>query len=332
MNLGERLGLLAVLVGIAGGCSSMAPEDDTYNTLYGTLEPSGGSGGSGGTSSGDISLDAMAWGCLDDVPTTLMVPRPTGTASRIQYRVPIVDFDTPAAIPGLNVQACTTSDCLPLAACATSTPMPTEQCAIVTPPAAGGAPVYTINLPWQFDGGLKLTKDPDYAEMDYFFGGPLVGSPDVALADGGDVVVGLGIPVLKTASRQRAYDEVGAGPVDTARGTLAVRTLNCTRSPTAAPPIGQGTRAAGVALQALGGDPSADGARAWTLSDRNQFTPNRLVTDPRGVAGFLNARPVVMDVQAELPDGSFYGLASLRVRANVITLAELRPGLGVWGQ
>lgn len=333
MNFGERLGLLALLASIASGCSSMAPEDDTYNSVVRQpLEPSeGGSGGSGGgTGSGGAPLtDSPAWTCLDDV---LMPLAATRTPARIQYRAPIVDFDTSQAIPELSVQACITSDCAPLPACTSAAPAPTEQCAQVTAPAAGAPPVYTIDVPYGFDGGLKLTREPDYAELDYFFGGPLIGVPEETPEEVRTIVFGLAIPVLKKAARQRAYDEVGAGPVDETRGTLAVRTLNCARPPTAIPGIPQGQRASGVSLEALGADPGADGAISWTISDRNQFTANRLVTDPRGVAGFLNARPVVLDVQAELPDGTTFGLASLRVRPNVITLAELRPGLGIWGQ
>jgi hypothetical protein len=332
MNLGERIGLLALLLGIAGGCSSMDPEDDTYAAIYG-LGAAGGGGGTGaqGGSAGDDSTGDIPPGfdCLDANPSSLMV-EPVRTPTRVLYRVPIVDFDSLTPIPDLSVEACFTSDCVALPRCTSVTPAPTERCAIVTPPAMGA--LYTIDLPYNFEGGLKLTKEPDYAEMDYFFGGPLVGSPDVAVADGGNAVFGLPIPVLLKSSRQRAYNEVGAGPVDNTRGTLAVRTLSCERTMTALAPLTQGTRAAGVSLEALGNDPTDDGAFAWTLSSLNQFTPSRLVTDARGVAGFLNAPPVSMEVRAVLPDETTFGAATLRVRADVITLAELRPGLGLWGQ
>ena len=54
MNLGERFGLLAVLLATAGGCSGMDPEEDTYNTVIRNQTP-GGSGstpGNGGTDQG----------------------------------------------------------------------------------------------------------------------------------------------------------------------------------------------------------------------------------------------------------------------------------------
>jgi hypothetical protein len=340
INFGERIGLLALLVAIGGGCSSMAPEDDTYNTVVLVENLGGNAGGGGGSGNAGSGGGAGAGGapaadlpigfeCLDDNPTTLMVET-NRTPTRVLYRVAIVDFDALTPIPDLGVEACFTSDCVAIPRCTSETPAPTERCAIVTPPAMGA--LYTINLPYNFEGGLKLTKEPDYAEMDYFFGGPLVGSPDITVADGGNAVFGLPIPVLLKTSRQRAYDEVGAGQVDNTRGTLAVRTLSCDRAMTALAPLTQGTRAAGVALEALGNDPTEDGAFAWTLSSLNQFTGNRLVTDARGVAGFLNARPVSMEVRAVLPDETTFGGATLRVRADVITLAELRPGLGLWGQ
>jgi hypothetical protein len=340
MNLGERIGLFAVLVGIAGGCSSMDPEDDTYAAIFG-LGAAGGGGSSAGNAgsggdegSGETPLTELpAWSCLSAPPQSLMTA-PRNNMARVQYRAAIGDFDTSQAIPDLSVQACITSACDPIPTCTSTNPAPTEQCAIVTAPAAGAQPIYNINLPYGFNGGLKLTREPDYAELNYFFGGPMVGAPEETPAELTNVVYGLAIPVLKLTARQRAYDEVGAGPVDITRGTLAVRTLTCDRPAAPIQGLRQGQRAAGVALEALGNDPAEDGAISWTISDLNQFTANRLVTDPRGVAGFLNALPVSMDVRAILPDDTTFGQATLRVRANVITLAELRPGLGPagWGQ
>lgn len=344
-NMGRAAGLLPLVLGVVA-CSDMDPGDDTFAIVYPELAQAGrggddpvgnagssGSGGNGGTQGappdGMSLLDTDAWKCLKVDPRSMLTPR-TGAPARVTYRVLIVDFDSQTPIPGLIVQGCTTSNCDAYPPCSTATPGPTEPCAIVAPPVGA---TYEINFPYQFQGGLKLTKPGEYAEMDYFFGGPLVGLPEAGLDDGGDVVVGLAIPVLKESTRLRAYNEVGAASVDPDRGTLAVRTLNCLRQPVMPPAMPvppQGQRAAGVALEALGMAP--EGALSWTLSNGNVFTKNRLVTDARGVAGFLQAPPEIVDVKAVLADGTEFGTTSLRVRADVITLAELRPGLEVWGQ
>ncbi len=339
MNLGNmsRIGILSLVVATAGACSDMNPTDETFETVYGPLQ-AGGSGsmaGTGGTAaepSGSL-LDTAEWECIGTDARTMLAPRGTATATRIQYRVPIVDFDTLTPVPGLIVQACVTSDCDAYTECEPgSTPGTTEPCAVVSPPPAG-SPVYTIDLPYNFVGGLKLTKPGEYAEMDYFFGGPMVGLPEAPPSEGGNIVVGQAIPVLKLRTRERAYREVGVASVDPTRGTLAVRTLNCLRQP-ATPPAGmtpppQGQRATGVSVTAVPDVPA--GSASWALSQGNVFSPNKLETDGRGVAGFLNAPPVITEVRAVI-DGTVYAGASIRVRADVITLAELRPGLDVWGQ
>jgi hypothetical protein len=97
----------------------------------------------------------------------------------------------------------------------------------------------------------------------------------------------------------------------------------------------QGKRAALVRVEANPETPPP-GSCAWSLSDANAFAPDSLQTDARGVAGFLDAAVGVINVFAEAPIGDGYPYPArppaLRVRAGVITLAELRDGLGVWGQ
>jgi hypothetical protein len=334
MNLGKRIGILGTVLAFTGGCSGLAPDEDTYNTvIFPAL--AGGSGGSGqtGNNAGSAGQTGQGGGLLDTPPWSCLRPGGTmvvtrGAPSRIRYQVPIVDFDSLTPVAGLVVQACTTSNCDPFPACDTTTPAPTQQCAIVSGPAGA---LYVIDLPWNFTGGLKLTKPGEYAEMDYFFGGPMVGLPEIANDNGGDLVQGLPIPVLKLTARQRAYDEVGGGVVDIAKGTLAVRVLNCVRNNvSAALPIPQGTRAAGVSINAVPMQPA--GSVPWTLSTSNFFTPNLTVTDNRGVAGYLQAPPITMSLQAELDDVTLITPKSFRVRENVITLAELRAGLDQWGQ
>jgi hypothetical protein len=338
MNLGNmgRFGFVASLLAAAWGCSDMASPSDTYDTVYPPLEAAGaGGGGAGGTDQDDPVLDSEEWGCLKIPP--VVVPR--GPQTRILYRVPIGDFDSSQLIPNLSVQACTTTDCDPVAPCPDGAdPTPTQPCAIVKPPSAA-LPLYEINLPYGFSGGLKLSGGEAYVEMDYLFGGPMIGLPELALADGGNVVVGLPIPVIKVTTRARVYREVMLPSVDTTRGVVAVRTLNCYRQPpgvttTGIAAVPQGQRAQGVALQSVPDDPA--GAVSWTLSNGNAFSPNRLVTDARGVAGFLNAPSGNTDLFAVLPGAKTTVPTNLPVtifvRPDVIILAELRPGNDVWGQ
>ena len=338
MNVGERIGLLALLfaIAIAGGCSSMAPESDTYNSVIGTTDGEQTTGGSGGTGTGaagegpgdDVpTIDLQAWACLD---TGITMPPPM--PRRIQYRVNIVDFDSqttnPIIVPNLSVEVCTTASCdRVLPACEPGTmPTPTQQCSTIT---QGQLPfIYIIDLPYQLDnGGLKLTA-PGYAQMNYVFGGPMVGTPE-----GDSTVVGLTIPLLTIEARERAYQQVGVDTVDPTRGTLAIRTLSCLReTPNAAagtPPQGQRTPDITVATDSDAVDEAAEG---WSLSNGNQFTPGSLVTDGRGVAGFLNAQPRSIRVRAVLANGEVAVESTLPVLPDVITLAELRPGLEQWGQ
>jgi hypothetical protein len=332
MNLGERIGLLAALICIASGCSDMAPEDETYNIKY-NLNPVGGGGGGGG-STGDVPPGDLPpeWECLRE-PLQPVAREP----SRVQYRVPILDFDSqpqnPRAIDQLTVTVCDNAACdPPLPLCTPgSMPAPTEQCVTVNN-ALPGAPayVYQIDLPYQFSNGyLKLTA-PNYAEMNYILGGPMIGAPE-----GGSLVIGLALPVLTLAARANAYRDVGvADGQDATGGVLAVRALDCLRNPgRLSPTVPEGHRAPQVAVEAQPDDPPPP-AVAWSVSDNNTFSRDDLLTDARGVAGFLNTPIAALVVVARSPVEITYptNAPTYRVRPGVITLAELRDGLNVWGQ
>lgn len=258
------------------------------------------------------------WACLGQRPTPLDQP-----PERVQYLVGIVDFDsqpppnTPTSVPGLQVTVCGSPSCDP--------PFSAPDVVVVNP-IEGQAPyVWMIDVPYNFSNAYLRLTAPNYAPMDYVFGGPLKGPPE-----GGHVVRGLTIPLLKEATRDTIYNDLGLpGPADPKRGVLAVRTLDCRRSAQA-----QGQRAAGVRLHAIPAAPEAP-AVAWTLSFSNRATPNKLETDARGVAGFVNVLPGTVDVEGIAPvgnGGTAYGATTLPVRAGVITLAEVRYGLDVWGQ
>lgn len=332
MNFGERIGLLAVLVGVAGGCSSMAPEDDTYSTVI--LDNRGGTGGGGGGGDTGEAPDVLPeeWQCLREPQQPA-----ERTPSRVQYRVPIVDFDsqpnTPRAVVGLTVTVCDNAACdPPLPTCtAGATPAPTEQCVSVNNTLPGVPPyVYQIDLPYQFSNGYLKLEAPNYAEMSYILGGPMIGAPE-----GGSLVIGLAIPVLTLAARANAYRDVGAAEgQDATGGVLAVRTLDCVRNfGRLSPMIPEGRRAAQVRVEAQPTAPPAP-AVAWSVSGNNVFSQDNLLTDARGVAGYLNIQGGSLAVTAIAPIDVNYPevVQSFRLRAGVITLAELRDGLGVWGQ
>lgn len=338
-----RVGVLPLLLSMAAACSDMDPETDTYNTVILGQNPGAGGGGSGpsgdsgsgGSSGGAGGTENMRpevlppeWACLD----TPMMPVARDPA-RVDYRVAIVDFDSqttnPAPVAGVNVLVCSNAACdPPMPPCPTEgTLTPTQQCVTVTNIQG---PVYQINLPWQFqNGSLKLTA-PGYAEMNYIFGGPMIGAPE-----GGPLVIGLAIPLLRESARVNAYLDCNGTQVDASRGTLAVRTLDCKRNFSnldMTMMTREGSRAANVSVEPFDGEPM--NGCAWTLSNDNIFAPNNLRTDPRGVAGYLDTDIGVLRLIAESPVGVQYPAAppNLRVRPNVITLAELRDGLGRWGQ
>ena len=344
------------MVSVALVCSSLDPGSDTAATLFGegssgtagsstpsapatagVGDSSGGKsvagslGGDGGDGAGGDPSQAGSkavageggeanippalgseWACLK-APLKPV----TQEAKRVTYVVGIVDFDSqpysPTPVSGLNIQVCGSPSCDPPA----SAPD-----VVIHNPVEGQPPfVYAIEFPFRFsNGSLRLTA-PNYAPMDYIFNGPMIGPPE-----GGYVVQGLTIPLLKASTRETIYHDLGiAGDVDKTRGVLALRTLNCFRDPKL------NARAPGVKLVSVPKAPQAPSV-AWTLSTSNRATPNRLETDGRGVAGFVNVQPLVYDLEGLSPVGLSYGRTSIAVRPDVITLAEIRDGIGLWGQ
>jgi len=314
--------LLPALSALVVACSSLDPASDTAAGLYGAEMPSpaGAAGASGNGDNGDGAAGTQSepnplppeWACIDNPQKPV-----TQDPGRVTYVIAIVDFDSqpysPTPVKDLSVQVCGSPSCDPPAS---------EPDVVVKNPVEGQPPfVYAIEFPFRFsNGSLRLTA-PNYSPMDYVFNGPMIGPPE-----GGYVVQGLTIPLLKASTRDTIYHDLGlSGDVDKSRGVLALRTLNCLRDPKAQ------VRAPGVKLQSV---PVAPGppAVAWTLSTSNRATPNRLETDARGVAGFVNVLPLVYDVEGLSPVGKSYGRTSIAVRQGVITLAEIRDGIGLWGQ
>jgi hypothetical protein len=305
-----RVGLLPLLLA-TGGCSDMDPAEDTYRIVYlrgggaggddgaaGGSSGSSGSSGSGGSGSAPIPPQ---WACLMTPSPPYEPPDPP--PSTISYILPVADFDNQMPLPAFEVKLCQGS------ACAPDIPIP--------PPVRADPvlPIYLLQIPFGLrDAYLQVSAD-GYATMDYYFGGPMIGSPRTPF-------VANALPMLKQETLDRLLVDVQApSPSPTGRGVLAIRTLDC-----------MGGRAPNVDVEPTIEMPPDD-IVPWTLSDNNIAAPGA-TTDGRGVAGFANVPEGAFRVQGIAPagDGIEYGAHTLRVRAGQITLGEVRVGIGQIGQ
>lgn len=303
MNLGNmcRFGVLPFLLAASASCSDMNSAQDTYDTVYGRLEAGGANGGGMGNPP-PVELPP-GWACLDPENPLPPFQPPDPPPATINYFVPIADFDTRRPVPGLTVKLCSSSACDP------DIPIPE-----VTQPNPA-QPVYLLQIPYgQADSYLQVSA-PDYATMDYYFGGPIIGSPNA-------MFLANAIPMLRSETLDRLLVDVRApSPAPSGRGVLAIRTLDCA-----------GQRAVGVEVEA--GQEMPEGTVPWALSDNNIASPDTVTTDARGVAGFANVPAGAFTVQGIAPvgDGITYGRHTLRVKGGQITLGEVRFGIGQRGQ
>ena len=242
--------------------------------------------------------------CFDYVE---VAPREPG---RVQYTVPVVDFDTqltaPIPVPGAVLTVCTNSTCEPaLPACATEV---NNGCYREFP---GPNPaIRVLDFPYGLTNVTLRWTAPGYIPTDYPMGGPLVGSPDGELA-----MRGVGIVLVKESTYAALHGQVGGVP-DPARGTLAVRVLDC----------GLG-RAPGNTVEPY--NANLAGSTAFSLSSNNLASGSDLTTDARGVVGFFNLPPQTIDVH--VADWGFQP-TTFNVRPGTLTLGELRWGLERFGQ
>jgi len=149
-----------------------------------------------------------------------------------------------------------------------------------------------FSFPFGFDGVLRFTA-PGFVETNYVLGGPMIGTPDGQLEVDGQR--------LTMASSQSI--------VNTQRGSLVLKALGCDGQP-----------ASGVRVQPVSGSVLSEGPAAG------------LVTDDQGVVTSDNMQPDAATLAAIAPDGSEYARVTALIRANAVTVAELRIGIGVWGQ
>jgi hypothetical protein len=267
---------------VVSACTPLESPDDSYRSVY-------------------------QWQCIDE-PT---VPAAVAPA-RVKYSIAVVDFNSqptaPTPVAGLGIKVCTNQRCDPeFPICADDMQ---QQCVRIS----GGPVAYVFDFPYGLSNGWLQLSAEGYSNMDYVFGGPMIGRPNGSME-----LTGNAIPMVPRTTLEDIYRSVGIEAIDETRGTLATRILDCL-----------GTRAPGMLLDAVVEDPASV---AFSLSNGNIATPNTLETDPRGVAGIVNLQPQAVDVFALTPDGRQYGgPTTLNVRPNTITLAELRDGLDVWGQ
>jgi hypothetical protein len=260
------------------------------------------------------------WRCVAE-PTLTEAPDP----ARVRYTVPIFDFNSkltsPTAVRDLQVDVCSGSCEQTLQRCTTPEPSPDEQCYGVGEDVS--PLVLAFDLPFAFSNGILRFSAPGYVALDYVLGGPMMGSPE------GDMTVrGLPLSLFSEQSRALLYGEVGVSTVDPTRGMLLVRALNCLRQ---TGPLGgfEGTRAQDLGIEAMNVEAVA-GAVGFSLSSDYIATPGAIRTEATGVGGFASVAPGAIGVRAQTPGGEI--TTTVRTRPNVITLAELRPGLDVWGQ
>lgn len=273
-------------LGSALGCSSLDPASDTWSSLH--VEPP--------TQHPDAGLDAGSsqWSCLDDSPPPIPNPPLAGVA----YVVPIVDFSSLMPVPMLKVQVCQITDYN----CTNALPVPVSM-----PLADAGKPyVFEVDMPFGLNAFLRLTAT-DYLQLEYYFGDQLVGNQD-----GGPLIMGEAIPMLTLATTDSLVTlNSGISQRDPAKGILAVRLIDCNMQ-----------RAAGVSLKQTSGPPGI----AYTLINNLPVYQDMKPTDLRGVAGFANlAAPSVVTVVGVTPDGRTYGEISVQIRANQLSVAEIRP-------
>lgn len=307
----------SVLAAGASGCSSLDPADESCVTLglAGCDTPEGNGGTGGGTSQNMSPLLPAPWECLDGPPREL-----PGPVARVTYRIAIVDFDSqpppnpPTAVEGLQIVVCKDPTC--------DAPAGPDEVTITNPNPQQPF-VYDISMPYNFsNASLRISSTTNlYTDTEYFFGGPMVGSPE-----GGSIVLGQTLPVLRKSSRDTLYRGLGLeAPASAAVGDVAVRVLNCQRDE-----MGRTTRAANVRVEA---DSPSEGAIAYALTYGNLPLRDR-DTDERGVAGFASLAPRNYVVRGIAPvgDGMPFGETTVPIRPGVITIVEIREGQGLWGQ
>jgi hypothetical protein len=283
------------------GCTGLDPDLDNCVVLGvdGCDPPEPPPDGTGGTD-GD-ELPPSLWDCLGEPPA---VPPANAMRPPITYVVPIVDFANPPTRPeGLTITSCQGGDfdC--------EAPVPHMESPVPNQPPA----VVAITLPYNFDGYLRLSAT-NYVTTEYYFGGPLLG----ALDGGTTIQASAAIPMLRDTTMNGLFGLLRRMR-DTNSGVLAVRSIGCDGRPSKDVNVvmDQPTRGFGYTLinnAPVAADPPPS-------------------TDQRGVSGYANVSPGGAAVQGYVGDTeTAIGRGAFPVRANVVTVGEIRVDGGLYGR
>jgi hypothetical protein len=231
------------------------------------------------------------WSCLASPPAAAPPPD-----ADVAVTMSLFDPVTPApgrngkALPGIVIRGCAKLDVV----CANPI------VASVTTDAEGNA---KLGIPAGFDGYLELTGPSIVPALWYF--SPL---PDAQAAPRS-----YNVGLLSPASFSQIAATVGASIDDTAGHSFNFA-LDCAQS--------YGTFGSGVSFT-----PSATrtGTRSFYLINGLPST-TATTTDGSGVGGFVNLKPGVVTVTADLA-GQRTGSVSVLIRAGVITYSPIAPSL-----
>jgi hypothetical protein len=309
-EMGVRPWALAAAVCLPAmlGCTELDFEDDNCVSLE--MEPcNAGGGGSAGTPNSGGSAGAAApdpnWACIGEPPPVHDLPAIPGVA----YVVPIVDFANPAIVPDVKIDVCVITDfnCM--------SPITSRLPPIIQADPEARPYLWQITLPSQpmpFEGYLRLTAT-GYLTTDYHFGGPMIGNAENPAMP--NIIVGQVIGMPRIAFIDDFFRQLSPESRNMAAGLLALRVLNC-----------KNERSAGVEL-----DLTNDTALGWSIQNNvpvnDKLNPTAsFPTDAQGIAGFANiVAPTNAIVEAVIPGSDQrYGYHAWPVRANQLTLAELR--------
>jgi hypothetical protein len=226
---------------------------------------------------------------------------------KVRYALPIIDFasainNAPMPVPMPTIVACNFTD---------------PNCtAPITPLALTVSPqspiTYLIDLRYGFNGSLRITA-MNYIPTQYFFGGPLVGTP-AGTTDPTDPATPLISGLFITPLSEKDYPFYSGNiPRDMTKGIFGPRLLDC-----------NGDRGAGVTLEVT--DPTGRGFAL--ISNVPVFGTPIPVTDGRGVAGYADMTPNHYVADAIAPDGAHYGRTGMVILPNTVTILEIRTDNG----
>jgi hypothetical protein len=304
LNIGVMNGVwAAVLAALLVGCTSLASGTDHWEK---TLEPN------------------PDWDCLNAPPQPIEIPSPA--PALVVYAAAIFDFaNPPSRVEGLSVEACQITD--------TECPVSKQVGQVAGPmdfqTTLNGAtvtvPLYQVVMPFGVEAYLRL-KAPGYLRQEYFFGGPLIGTPSSFPTMIGDatatVISGLPLIMLKTADAGNLASAIGQTR-NPGQALIALRTIDCT-----------GQTAAGVTLQM----DRAQGLSFSYLASLALTADPPQPTDSAGLAGFANIPlpngvPIFnVTVEGKNPDNVPYGKLPFPIRPDQITSGEIRPFPTLYGR